>query len=108
MDNHTAGNFHELNHSIDANLNIDKDWEDFRLYFEKSYPDFFSRLESRFTQLTENDKRLCAYFLIKLPINAVADALHITPDSVKKSRTRLRKKLGLDPKDDLAAFLNNL
>ena len=36
----------------------------------------------------------------------IASILHIAPDSVKKARARLRKKLALEEKDNLFSYIN--
>ena len=108
VDNHSAQNFRTLNHSIDANLSVDKDWEDFRFQFEKSYPDFIGKLEVKYPSLTEYDRKLCAYLLIGLPVKDIADALHIAHSSAKSSRTRLRKKLNTPQGVELKEFLKEV
>ncbi|MGE4568532.1 MAG: PAS domain-containing protein [Bacteroidales bacterium] len=82
--------------------------EEFKLYFEKVYPGFFSRLEGKYPGLTARERRLCAYLLLKLSTKEIAGLLHIAPASAEISRVRLRKKLGLSRQTSLSDFLSKL
>ena len=82
--------------------------EEFKLYFEKVYPGFFSRLEGKYPGLTSRERRLCAYLLLKLSTKEIAGLLHIAPASAEISRVRLRKKLGLSRSTSLSDFLSKL
>lgn len=66
---------------------------------------FFENLKSQFPELTEKDKRLAALIRLKLSAKEIAGILNIEPKSVEQSRYRLRKKLELDPKEDLVEVL---
>ncbi len=66
---------------------------------------FYANLKEDFPELTTNDLRLCAYIKIGMSAKEIAKLLHIKPSSVYISRSRLRKKLGLLPTDDLHGFL---
>lgn len=58
---------------------------------------FQRQLKSRFPTLTSYDIRLCTYLKSNLSTKEIATLLNITPDSVKKAKHRLRKKLKLAP-----------
>ncbi len=66
---------------------------------------FFENLKTQFPELTEKDKRLAALIRLKLSAKEIAGILNIEPKSVEQSRYRLRKKLELDPKEDLVEVL---
>ena len=46
--------------------------------------------------LTTYDIRLCNYLKSNLSTKEIATLLNITPDSVKKAKHRLRKKMQID------------
>ncbi|WP_141719694.1 helix-turn-helix transcriptional regulator [Roseivirga misakiensis] len=52
-------------------------------------------LKKRFPHLTAYNLRLCTYLNADLSTKEIASLLHIEPDSVKKAKHRLRKKLGI-------------
>lgn len=58
---------------------------------------FQQKLKARYPQLTAYDLRLCTYLNSNLTTKEIATLLNITPDSVKKAKHRLRKKLSLHP-----------
>lgn len=90
---------------VDKSIRIDDQWELFKQHFEHVHSGFFERLSDKYPKLTINEKKLCAYFRINLSTKEVATLLNIEIESAKKSRTRLRKKLSLDEKDNLVNFL---
>ncbi len=97
-----------LNHKIKTHLKGEKDWDLFKMYFEQINKDFFKALYEINPDLTSNDLRLLALIKLNMNIKEVASVLNLSPDSVKNARYRLRKKLGLNPKDDLFEFVNGL
>ena len=58
---------------------------------------FQALLKARYATLTAYDLRLCTYLKANLTTKEIAMLLNITPDSVKKAKHRLRKKMGIDP-----------
>lgn len=58
---------------------------------------FQEKLKKRFPNLTAYDLRLCTYLKANLSTKEIAILLNITPDSVKKAKHRLRKKINLEP-----------
>ena len=99
------GNLSKLKRTIINNLSADKDWEEFKLYFEKVHHDFFSALKYNFPDLTNADLKLCSLSRLNFNIKETANIFGVSPDSIKKSRYRLRKKLSMGTNDDLLEFL---
>lgn len=64
---------------------------------ESTNSHFQHRLKRRYPSLTSYDLRLCTYLKANLSTKEIATLLNITPDSVKKAKHRLRKKLSLKP-----------
>ena len=100
--------YRRINQQINQSLRADNDWDVFKLYFEEVNRDFYTQLNEISPELTTNDHRLCA--LIKLNMNSkeMASVLNVAPNSIKSSRYRLKKKLGLDMEADLEEFIRNL
>ena len=100
--------FKRINFQINQSLRSDKDWDVFKLYFEEVNRDFYQKLNDLNPELTTNDHRLCA--LIKLNMNSkeMASVLNVAPNSIKSSRYRLKKKLGLELEADLEEFIRGL
>jgi len=100
--------FKKLSRIVDHGLAVDKDWEDFKLFFEEVHTDFFIRLRERFPDLGAADIKLCALIKLNLNMKQAAAILRISPDSVKVARYRLRKKFNLQTEDNLLEFINSL
>ncbi|MCE7993639.1 MAG: sigma-70 family RNA polymerase sigma factor [Roseivirga sp.] len=58
---------------------------------------FQEQLKEQYPKLTAYDLRLCTYLKANLSTKEIALLLNITPDSVKKAKHRLRKKMCLTP-----------
>ncbi len=93
---------------IDFNIQSDEDWNTFRLYFEQTNQDFFRNLQTITNDLTSTELKLCSLIKLNLNIKETASVLNIEPTSVKTARHRLRKKLGLQPGQDLTAFIRQV
>jgi len=83
-------------------------WDEFRVYFEKSHPGFFQRLTQQFPGLSTKDLKLCAYLRLHLNTKEIANLLNISPKSAEVSRVRLRRKLRLNDGRNLSVFLSRL
>ncbi len=102
------GSVRELNrlsNQIDYSFTLDKDWDDFKLYFEEVHVNFFNSLKEKHGELTPNELKLSALIKLNFSSKEMADILGISPDSVKKARYRLRKKLGLNTEENLVEFM---
>jgi tetratricopeptide (TPR) repeat protein len=90
---------------IDYSFSLDKDWEDFKLYFEQVHKDFFVKLKDKHPELSSGELKLAALVRLNLNLKESATILGISPESVKTSRHRLRKKLNLPEEQNLPDYL---
>ncbi|MBC6998387.1 tetratricopeptide repeat protein [Cytophaga sp. FL35] len=86
----------------------DKDWEVFKTYFSEVHNDFDQKLKTIYADISEKEIRLAAFLRMNLTTKEIAATLNVLPDSILKSKYRLKKKLGLGKEQDLMIFLNNL
>ncbi|MBO0329854.1 tetratricopeptide repeat protein [[Muricauda] lutisoli] len=86
----------------------DKDWEVFKTYFAEVHNDFDQKLKTIYSDISEKEIRLAAFLRMNLTTKEIAATLNVLPDSILKSKYRLKKKLGLDKETDLVDFLNSL
>ena len=91
--------------TIDYSLETEKDWDEFRMYFEKVHSSFFENLKTQFPDLTQSDQKLCALLSLNLSMKEMAELMGISPESVKMARHRLRKKLNLVTEENLTEFI---
>lgn len=90
----------------DSKILRTEDWEEFKQLFEKSYPGYVRKLRVAFPALTEAEERLFLFLKLKLTSREIANMLGIQSSSVKKTRTRLRKRLRLASSESLTKFIN--
>ena len=84
----------------------DKDWEVFKTYFSEVHNDFDQKLKTIYPDISEKEIRLAAFLRMNLTTKEIAATLNVLPDSILKSKYRLKKKLGLPKETDLNDFLN--
>jgi hypothetical protein len=106
--NQNSEHFKKLSRIIEFGFALDKDWDDFKMYFQEVQTDFFPKLKEKFPELSTSDLKLCALIKLNLNMKQTAAILRISPDSVKVARHRLRKKFGLSCEENLTAFVMSL
>ncbi|QGY43752.1 hypothetical protein GM418_08795 [Maribellus comscasis] len=80
-------------------------------YTEKITSDenlFFNRLLKINPNLSSNELKLCYMLVNNMSSKEIANATSRTPNSVKVFRSRLRKKLDLEPEINLVSFLKKV
>jgi tetratricopeptide (TPR) repeat protein len=83
-------------------------WHEFETRFEQVHEAFFIQLNSRFPDLTPNDRRICAFLKLNMSTKDIALLIHRSPRSIESARYRLKKKFGLDAEEDMLAFLQSV
>ena len=86
----------------------DKDWEVFKSYFSEVHNNFDDKIKQINDSITEKEMRLASFLRMRLSTKEIASMLNVLPDSVLKSKYRLKQKLALDKETDLVDFLNTL
>jgi len=98
----------ELGRIIKQHVNIDRDWEDFKRFFEEVHIDFHKKLQIKHPDLSSNDLKICILTRLNLNTKETASILGISPESAKTARYRLRKKLNLSPENELLHYFLEL
>ncbi len=97
-----------MERSIKRHLQIDRDWEDFKMRFENLHTGFFDKILEREASLTGKDLKLCALVKMNFSIKEISEMMGISTESVKTARYRLKKKLNLPGDMPLNDFLNTV
>jgi len=97
-----------IRRQINRNMNSENDWDLFKLYFENVNENFYTTIQNKSNELTSGDLKLAALIKLNLSIKEAAAVLNISPDSLRKARYRLRKKLGLYERENLTDFLSRI
>lgn len=75
---------------------------------DRANAEFYQTLSARFPALSKSEVELCGYLRVNLSSKDIASLKNIAPASVKMSKNRLRKKLGISPDADLYTFVQGL
>lgn len=86
----------------------DKDWEVFKSYFSEVHNNFDNKLKAIYNDINEKEIRLASFLRMNLSTKEIASMTNVLPESILKSKYRLKKKLNLDKNTDLNDFLNSL
>jgi PAS domain S-box-containing protein len=90
---------------IRETLNFDENWEDFMIHFKKINPEFYTNFSKAYPSLSENDLKYLAFIKLGMTSTDIAKTMIIKKESLRVIKTRLKKKLGLDPSQDLIEFV---
>lgn len=89
-------------------LSYSSNWEEFEILFEKVHSSFYENLNTRFPDLTPNERKMCAFFKLNMSSKEIAQITFQSDDALKKARLRLRQKLGIDRETNLTVFIQSI
>lgn len=84
------------------------DWLKFKTLFEKTHPEFFTKLKQQASDITLAEQRMAALTLLSLTTKQMAAMLGISSNSVIKAKQRLRQRLNFQTDFQVEEFLSNL
>ncbi len=83
-----------LKEILDSHLLTEENWASFKRSFDATYPNFYLNLKHEFPELTDSNMRYIILSKLGLSVTEISNLLGISTESVKKSRQRLKKKMG--------------
>lgn len=86
--------------------NNEDNWIRFKLAFSKVHKDFNKNLIRQCPKLTPSEINLCSFIKLGMSNKEIASVLYQSPDSVKVSRYRIRKKLKLERNENFETYLS--
>ena len=86
---------------------VDKDQHPLA-YLQSIDQDFFVRLRAMFPNITRKQERLCGLIRAGLTSKEISSILNLTYEGMRAQRKRLRKRLQLDPADNLERIISEL
>ncbi|WP_339816210.1 tetratricopeptide repeat protein [uncultured Imperialibacter sp.] len=95
----------QLKRFVETNVNDNETWNSFIHQFEQVHPDFFHKLKDRFSDMSVNDLKLCAYIKVGMDNKQIANASNLALSTVKKNINRVKKKISLTPEESIRDFL---
>lgn len=84
------------------------DWEKFKTLYETIYPGFFSKLKTTIPDISIAEQRMAALIRLHLTTRQMASLLGISPNSVNKTRQRLRQRFNLPADLNVEEFVMKL
>ncbi len=72
----------------------DEDWHEFKLIFERVYPDYIAGLKKEYEDITPAEIRLLVLEKLNFSQEAMANNLGISKQAIYQTKYRLRKKYG--------------
>ena len=82
--------------------------DNFLVSFEAANPDFAKVIRQRHPGLSTSDIRFLSYVRMNLSLKEIAAFLNVEPESCKRRKIRLSKKLGLESSSDLYQYVSSL
>ncbi|KAB1065159.1 helix-turn-helix transcriptional regulator [Salibacter halophilus] len=86
---------------IEYTLLTNEDWDEFKHLFDKVHKGYLKRLKSKYPELTFAETRVFVLLKLDLSVSEMASMLGISPNSVRKTMLRIRKKLTIEDQNDL-------
>ncbi|WP_026452454.1 tetratricopeptide repeat protein [Aequorivita capsosiphonis] len=94
--------------ALSKHLKKNSQLDSFFTHFEDVNPGFTNRLLKNNPDLTQQDVRFIIYLYMNLSNNEIASLLNITPQSCRKRKERIRKKLNLPNEVSLSAYIADI
>jgi len=90
----------------DLLLNSSRDvWKEFEVRFQEVHSNFYENLIEKVPDLTPNEKKVCAFLRLNMSSKDISAITYQSVRSIDMARFRLRKKMKLDPDDNLVNYL---
>lgn len=83
-------------------------WTEFEIRFQQVHNDFYNKLNEKVSNLTANEKKLCAFLRLNMSTKEISAITYQSVNSITVARSRLRKKIGLESDENLISFLESI
>ncbi|HBZ65333.1 MAG TPA: hypothetical protein DEO70_00730 [Bacteroidales bacterium] len=83
-------------------------WDELESLFVKVHHSFYNNLQSRIPDLSPAERRLCGLIKLNMTTKEISAVSNQSADTIKKTKYRLKKKLGLDAADSLNNFIHEI
>lgn len=88
-------------------IKTDNNWLEFMNDFNKTYGGFIDKLKAKYPQITNHDTRIAAFIKLGISNKEGAELLVVSDWGIKKSKSRLRDKLGLKKSSEIQGFIDS-
>ena len=91
---HKNSDHGKLDGLLKSHLMTEENWRNFKNEFQSEYFEFYSNLMANFPEITDSNLRIILLQKLGFTNSEISGLLGITIDAVKKSKQRLKRKLG--------------
>ena len=84
----------KLDDLLQSHLMTEENWRNFKNEFHREHPEFYDNLMGSFPEITDSNLRIILLQKLGFTNSEISGLLGITIDAVKKSKQRLKRKLG--------------
>ena len=98
----------DIAQTISSRMTFSNEMSGFYTQVEELHKNFITKLQERFPDITEQEKRLATLLRLGFSTKDIAGLMSISPKSVEIGRYRLRKKLELTREDNLIQYIKSL
>lgn len=89
-------------------LKTSNEQDNFIINFESANPDFIQKLKSMHPDLSASDIRFLSYVRMNMSTKDIASLTNINPESCKRRKIRISKKLGIESSSELYNYIINI
>lgn len=86
----------------------DNNWNEFETRFEQVHIEFYDKLRKQYQNLTPNEIKLSAFLRLNMTTSEISSVTFQSIESVRKAKSRLRKKMNQENDNDLKNLLAEL
>lgn len=104
----TSSDINSIVLKINNTIKKNKDLELFSKRVDEVNASFYKILESKFPDLTNNEKKLCTLIKLNLTCKEIAVLNDVSEGAITMARYRLRKKLEIEHDENLNEYLQNV
>ena len=93
---------------LKKHLKKDTQWDSFFVHFEDVNQGFLDRLRAQHPNLTPSDIRFTTFLYMNLSYKEMASLLNITPQSCRKRKERISKKMNISSNLSIQTYLSSI
>lgn len=98
----------ELSNHLKQLMKTTNEHDTFLINFQSANPGLLDKIRAKHPNLSDSDLQFIAYIYMNIPTRDIASLLNITPESCKRRKIRLSKKLGLKSSVDIYPYISKI
>lgn len=108
VDNAVGKTSSRITRMIQRDIVDDDAWDQFGKEFSSVHQEFLNRLRDTYGSFTKGEMRLISLMRMNMTSKDIASIIGVSDQGVKKARYRVRKKMNLQPTDDIQGIIVGL